>query len=159
MSHSQFESAVKNIPFPQETVYCFLSDLRHFDRLRERLADPAVQQQLGERMPNIPTDELAKQLRDMTLDEDSMTFSSPMGMITLRIIDRDAPKCLKFEADGSPIPLNVWIQLLPVTPESCKMRVTLRAEVNMFMKAMVSKPLQQAVDSMAETLAHIPYDN
>lgn len=159
MSHSQFESAVKPIPFPQETVYGFLSDLRNVDRLRGRLDDPAVRQQLAGRMPDFPADEVAKQLQEMTLGEDFITFKSPIGSMSLRLIERESPKCLKFEAEGSPLPLNVWIQLLPVTPGSCKMRVTLRAEVNMFMKAMVSKPLQQAVDSMAETLARIPYDD
>ena len=47
--------------------------------------------------------------------------------------------------------------MLPVGDDSCKMRVTLRAEVNVFMKAMVSKPLQQAVDGLADLLGNIPY--
>ena len=91
------------------------------------------------------------------LDADSVTVTSPVGKVTLRIIDREEPKCIKFEAEGSPLPFNVWIQLLPVGDDSCKMRVTLRAEVNVFMKAMVSKPLQQAVDGLADLLGNIPY--
>ena len=37
------------------------------------------------------------------------------------------------------------------------MRVTIGAEVNMFMKAMVSKPLKEGVDKLADMLAMIPY--
>lgn len=38
-----------------------------------------------------------------------------------------------------------------------KLKVTIRAEVNMFMKAMVTKPLQDGVDKLAEMLSMIPY--
>ena len=152
MSHSQFESAVKVIPYPQQTVYSQLADLRHLSGLRDKLSDPALAQQLTERVPNVQPEELQRQLQDMELDADSVTVASPVGKVTLRIIDREEPKCIKFEAEGSPLPFNVWIQLLPVGDDSCKMRVTLRAEVNVFMKAMVSKPLQQAVDGLADLL-------
>lgn len=37
------------------------------------------------------------------------------------------------------------------------MKVTIRAEVNMFMKAMVSKPLQEGVEKLADMLAMLPY--
>ena len=49
------------------------------------------------------------------------------------------------------------MQVLPVADGGSKMRVTLGAEVNVFMKAMVSKPLQQAVDGIADLLASLPY--
>ena len=47
--------------------------------------------------------------------------------------------------------------MLPVTSEQAKLKVTIRAEVNMFMTAMVSKPLQEGVEKLAEMLAMIPY--
>jgi hypothetical protein len=66
-------------------------------------------------------------------------------------------KCIKFEGDKSPIPLNLWIQILPVNENEAKMKVTIRAEVNMFMKAMVAKPLQEGVEKLADMLSMIPY--
>ena len=57
----------------------------------------------------------------------------------------------------SPIPLNLWIQILPVNENEAKMKVTIRAEVNMFMKAMVAKPLQEGVEKLADMLSMIPY--
>ena len=33
--------------------------------------------------------------------------------------------------------MNLWIQILPVEAGQAKLKVTIRAEVNMFMKAMV----------------------
>ena len=66
-------------------------------------------------------------------------------------------KCIKFEGDKTPVPLNLWIQILPVSDSEAKIKVTIRAEVNMFMKAMVSKPLQDGVEKLADMLAVLPY--
>lgn len=157
MSLTKFESAVKPLSHPQQTVYGWLSDLRHIEALREKLNDPAVLQQLGERVPGTDAESLRRQLETMTLSEDTVTMDSPLGKVTLRIVEREASKCVKLEAEGSPLPLTLWVQVLPVADGGSKMRVTLGAEVNVFMKAMVSKPLQQAVDGIADLLASLPY--
>lgn len=157
MSLTKFESAVKQLSHPQQTVYDWLSDLRHIEALRGRLDDPALLEQLGERVPGTDAQSLRQQLESMTFSEDTVTMDSPLGKVTLRIVEREAPKCVKLEAEGSPLPLTLWVQVLPVAEVESKMRVTLGAEVNVFMKAMVSKPLQQAVDGIADMLASLPY--
>lgn len=137
----QFESNVKHVPYSQERVYNKLSD--HLEGVRERL--------------DMVKDKLDGKLEDMSFDRDSITLKVQGISLTLRIIEREPLKCIKFEGDKSPIPLNLWIQILPVTQEEAKMKVTIRAEVNMFMKAMVSKPLQERVEKLADMLAMLPY--
>lgn len=139
----QFESNVKHVPYSQERVYNKLSDLNNLEGVRERL--------------DMVKDKLDEKLEDMSFDRDSITLKVQGISLTLRIIEREPLKCIKFEGDKSPIPLNLWIQILPVTQEEAKMKVTIRAEVNMFMKAMVSKPLQEGVEKLADMLAMLPY--
>lgn len=139
----QFESNVKHVPYSQERVYNKLSDLNNLEGVRERL--------------DMVKDKLDGKLEDMSFDRDSITLKVQGISLTLRIIVREPLKCIKFEGDKSPIPLNLWIQILPVTQEEAKMKVTIRAEVNMFMKAMVSKPLQEGVEKLADMLAMLPY--
>lgn len=139
----QFESSIKHIPYSQERVYNKLSDLNNLESVRERL--------------DLLKDKLDGKLEDMNFDTDSLTLKVQGISLTLRIVEREPMKCIKFEGDKSPIPLNLWIQILPVTDEAAKMKVTIRAEVNMFMKAMVSKPLQEGVEKLADMLAVIPY--
>lgn len=139
----QFESNVKHVPYSQERVYNKLSDLNSLEGVRERL--------------DMVKDKLDGKLEDMSFDRDSITLKVQGISLTLRIIEREPLKCIKFEGDKSPIPLNLWIQILPVTQEEAKMKVTIRAEVNMFMKAMVSKPLQEGVEKLADMLAMLPY--
>lgn len=139
----QFESNVKHVPYSQERVYNKLSDLNNLEGVRECL--------------DMVKDKLDGKLEDMSFDRDSITLKVQGISLTLRIIEREPLKCIKFEGDKSPIPLNLWIQILPVTQEEAKMKVTIRAEVNMFMKAMVSKPLQEGVEKLADMLAMLPY--
>ena len=139
----QFESNVKHVPYSQERVYNNLSDLNNLEGVRERL--------------DMVKDKLDGKLEDMSFDRDSITLKVQGISLTLRIIEREPLKCIKFEGDKSPIPLNLWIQILPVTQEEAKMKVTIRAEVNVFMKAMVSKPLQEGVEKLADMLAMLPY--
>ena len=134
---------MKHVPYSQERVYNKLSDLNNLEGVRERL--------------DMVKDKLDGKLEDMSFDRDSITLKVQGISLTLRIIEREPLKCIKFEGDKSPIPLNLWIQILPVTQEEAKMKVTIRAEVNMFMKAMVSKPLQEGVEKLADMLAMLPY--
>lgn len=139
----QFESSVKHVPYTQERVYTKLADLNNLASVRERL--DAIKAQAGGKV------------EDLSFDQDSLTLKVQGINLTLRIIEREPMKCIKFEGDKTPIPLNVWIQILPASDAEAKMKVTIRAEVNAFMKAMVSKPLQEGVEKLADMLALIPY--
>lgn len=139
----QFESSVKHVPYSQERVYGKLSDLNNLESVRDRL-----EQVKGK---------LEGKLEDLAFDQDSITIKVQGISLTLRIVEREPMKCIKFEGEKSPVPMNLWVQILPVSEEEAKMKVTVRAEVNMFMRAMVSKPLQEGVEKIAEMLSMIPY--
>lgn len=132
-----FESSVRQIPHSQQAVYNMLSDLSNIDRVKD----------------HIPADKL----NDLTFDADSMSISTPMGAVKLKIVDREEPKCIKFETEQSPLPFNFWIQILPVTDTTCKMKLTIKAELNPFIKGMVSKPLQEGIEKIADALQMINY--
>ena len=135
---SKFESSIKKVAYPQENVYKMLSDLSNIERVRDR----------------IPEDKL----KDLTFDSDSVSITSPMGPVTLRVVERDEPKCVKFEAEQSPVPMNLWIQMLPTSETESKLKVTIKADLPFFMTAMAKKPLEEGVEKIAEALATIPYD-
>ena len=135
---SQFESSVKQIPFSQERVYAKLSDLSNLESMKDR----------------IPQDKV----KDISFDSDTLTFSvDPVGKISLQVIEREPFKCIKFETTQSPLPFNLWIQLVPDSEQGCKMKLTIRVDINPFMKAMVQKPLQEGIEKMAVMLAMIQY--
>ena len=139
MSMTKFESSIRQIMYPQQAVYNMLSDLSNIERVKDHLPEDKVQ--------------------DLTFDTDSVSISvAPVGQIALRIIDREEPKTIKFETAQSPVPFNLWIQLLPVTETTSKMKLTIQAELNPFIKGMVSKPLQEGLEKIADMLTMIQYE-
>ena len=135
---AKFESSVKQIPYPQQAVYNMLSDLTNIERVKDR----------------VPEDKL----RDLSFDKDSISISvPPVGAVSMRIIEREEPKTIKFESANSPMPFNFWIQLLPVNETESKMRLTIKADIPFMLKGMVTKPLQEGIEKIAEALAMIPY--
>ena len=97
-------------------------------------------------------------MNEFTFDEDTVGLSvAPVGELKLRICDREEPKCVKFETVESPVPFNVWIQVLPVDEQNSKMKVTVKADLNPFIRSMVEKPLQEAVEKIADALAQVQY--
>ena len=133
-----FESSVKEIPYSQERVYNKLSDLSNLEAIKDRLPQDKVQ--------------------DLSFDSDTLSFSvPPVGQLTLQIVEREPCKCIKLATANSPIPFNMWIQLVATGEEECKVKVTIRIDINPFMKAMVQKPLQDGLEKMVEMLVAINY--
>ena len=136
---TKFESSVKQIPYPVEDVYRNISDLSNLERVRDR----------------VPEDKL----NSFSFDSDSVSVNvSPVGDLKLRIIEREENKCVKFETEQSPMPFNLWIQVLPVSDTESKMRVTVKADIPFMLKGMVSGPLQDGVEKIADALSKIPYE-
>ena len=149
---STFESSIRQIPYPQQNVYEKLSDLSNLEKLKERY------ELMKDSMPEDARKQ-AEAIKDLQFDSDSMSVNvPPVGNIKLRIVNREEPKCIKFETEQSPIPFNFWIQLLPVTSTTCKMKLTIKAELNMFIKQIVKKPLQEGIEKIADVLQMVQYN-
>ena len=102
----------------------------------------------------IPQDKI----QEFEFDKDSCSFSvTPVGKITFQIVEREPYKTVKFTTANSPIPLYLWIQLKQIEENDTRMKLTVRADLNPFLKQMVSKPLQDALDKISTILAALPY--
>ena len=136
---SKFESSIRQIDYPQQIVFQGLSNLDNLSKVQDR----------------IPEDKA----KDLSFDNDSVSINvPPVGKVTLRIVEREEPKTIKFETVESPLPFNFWIQLLPVTETSCKMKLTIKADLTPFIKAMVSSHLQDGIEKIADVLQMIKYE-
>lgn len=133
-----FESTIRQIDYSQQSVYNLLSDLSNIDRVKDRLP--------------------AGKLNGLTFDTDSIAITTPMGAVKLHIIEREEPKCIKFETAESPLPFNFWIQILPMDEQRSKMKLTIKADLNPFIKGMVSKPLKEGIEKIADALQAIKYE-
>ena len=138
MSISKYESSVKSVNSPVDAIYNTLSDLNNIERVKDR----------------IPADKV----KDIKFDRDSCSLRvDPVGEVKFIICDREENKTVKFTAENSPLPVFIWIQMLPVTETTSKIKVTCHLELNMFLRGMVGNKIKEGIERSADTLAAINY--
>lgn len=153
---ARYESQIKQVPYTQSAVYAKISDLTNLGVIKERFDDPNVQA----KMPADKVEEIRNAVNQMEFTTD--TVSAPAGpiggTITVQIVEREPEKCVKFASAKSPVSFKLWIQVLPISESSSKIKVTLDADLNFFMKQMLDSHLEKGVDKFADMLAMIPYE-
>lgn len=153
---ARYESQIKQVPYTQSAVYAKVSDLTNLGVIKERFDDPNVQA----KMPADKMEEIRNAVNQMEFTTD--TVSAPAGpiggTITVQIVEREPEKCVKFASAKSPIDFKLWIQVLPISESASKIKVTLDADLNFFMKQMLDSHLEKGVDKFADMLAMIPYE-
>ena len=153
---AKYESQIKAVPYSQSAVYTKISDLTNLAVIREKFDDPSVQAKL----PADKVEEIRNAVNQMEFTAD--TVSAPAGpiggTITVQIVDREPEKCVKFSSTQSPVGFKVWIQMLPTSETTSKIKVTIDADLNFFMKQMLDSHLKQGVDKFADMLAMVPYE-
>lgn len=137
---AEFTSDIKTIPHTDADVFAVLSDMSYLEQAKDR----------------IPQND---KIKEFSFDANSCTVNvDPIGNVRFVIIEREPISTIKFEAEKLPVGLNMWIQLKSSGDNETKMKITIKADLNPFLKPMVSKPLQQGLDRVAEMLATMPYD-
>ena len=136
---TEFVSDIKTVPCANRIVYETLADLNNLEKLKNR----------------IPQDKI----NDFTFDSDSCSFSvQPVGNIRFSVVDREPMKTIKLVAVQAPVDVTLWIQLKETGERETKLKLTVRAKLNPFLKPMISKPLQGGINQIADILANIPYE-
>ncbi|MBP5375815.1 MAG: SRPBCC family protein [Bacteroidaceae bacterium] len=152
---AKYESQIKQVPYTQSAVYAKISDLTNLAVIKERFDDPNVQAQ----MPADKIEEIRGAVQQMEFTTDTVTApAGPIGTIAVQIVEREPEKCVKFASTNSPVSFKLWIQVLPINDTASKMKVTIDADLNIFMKQMVGPHLQKGVNKFADMLAMIPYE-
>lgn len=135
---AEFVSDIKTIPYSDAEVYAVLSDLNNLELAKDK----------------IPQDKI----KDFSFDQDSCTVSvDPVGKIKFVVVEREPLKTIKFQAEQLPFGVTMWIQLKSSGETETKMKMTIKADLNPFLKPMVSKPLQEGIGKVAELIAKLPY--
>ncbi len=136
---TEFVSEVKTIPYSDEMVFRVLSDLSKLELLKDKLPDDKI--------------------KDFWCSANSCSFSvDPVGKVTFDIIEREPNKTIKLKSQGLPFEVDAWIQLVSKGENDTRMKLTLRAKINAFIKPMVSTPMKDGVDKISEVIAGLALD-
>lgn len=139
----RIESSIKHIAYSQEQVYAKVSDLSNLKTLIDRIPED---QRQGINLENL----------ECTPDR-IRTVAQPVGKVEIGVVSREPFKCVKMETTQSPIKLYLWIQVVSTAQDSCKIKLTVDADLNIFIAKMAEKPLTEAVEKLADMLAVLQY--
>ena len=133
---ANFESRQGRVKYKDEVIYGFISNFNNFKQF-------------------IPEDKI----KDFQSSEDHCRFSVPtLGEVGLRIIERDPFKTIKISGDGmGNQQFAFWVQLKKMEEEDTRIKFTISAEMNPMLKMMASKPLQNFLDKLVDTMEQINF--
>lgn len=107
---------------------------------------------------------LADKVEGWEATEETCRFKAKGFTVGLKMAEREPNKLIKVCADesagGMPIPFTFWAQMKDTTEETAAgtphthMRIVLDIELNPMMKMFVGNKMQEAVDSIADQIAH-----
>lgn len=136
---TEFTGEVKTILHSDADVFRVLSDFRKLALVKDQ----------------IPEDKL----KEFSFDRDSVSFRvDPVGTVTFLVVEREPNKMVKFKSEKMPFDIFLWIQLVSKAEKDTRLRMTVKADLNSFIKNMVEKPMKEAVDKISDILAQLPYD-
>ena len=129
-----YESEIKTISSTEEVVFDILGNLNNLSKVADNKA-------------------VGDKIKDLQYDTDSCSFAvEGFGRVGFRIIEREPFKTIKLEAENTPVPINVWIQLKQVADNDTKMKLTLKAELPAMIKMMLDKKLKDGINAIADFL-------
>lgn len=126
-----YESKVVAINKRSEDIFKVLSDFRNFTPLAQ------------------------DKLENWQAEENSCSFSyQGMGPFGIKLVEKEEFSTLKFTGDERiPLEFYLWIQLKEAAPYDTRLKITIKAELNMMMKMMLGKKIGEGVDALAEGIA------
>ena len=158
-------SVVLNVEQGRQPQYVYFgsrlsaADLSHLQSIKEKMNDPDASERIRQQLGDEKVAQVRRHLETLEATADSVSLDvQPIGRIAIEVVDRQPSKCVKYTSTNSPIGFNLWVQLVPTSATECKMKLTVDAQLNPFMAAMIEKPLKEGINKMADMLATLPYE-
>ncbi len=113
-------------------------------------------------LEQVPADQLPANKKEIFdnihLTGDSIEIpGGPVGAIKLRVVERNAPSRITLKGEGTPVPLQLQLDIHPVDDASCRAQAKVDIEIPMMLKPMISGPMQKMTEQFASVLRSIPF--
>lgn len=113
-------------------------------------------------LEQIPADQIPADKRDMfegiRLSQDCIELpGGPVGSIKLRAVERTAPSRITLKGEGTPVPLQLQLDIHPVDDTACRAQAKVDVEIPAMLRPMISGPMQKMTEQFANVLRSIPF--
>ena len=140
MAVTKYESKIGQIPHEDKVVYAVLSNLENSQRFSEM----------------IPKDKVKEM--EITADYIRIKIDGMAQKFTIRIVEKEEYKTIKFGVDNLPMDINMWIQLKQMAEQDTRIKLTIKADIPMMFRMMFEKKLQQGLDQAEDMLCQVSYN-
>ena len=125
------ESKIGRLRTDDGRIYGFLSDCNNFQQFAAN-----------------------DKVKNWCADSDSCSFTiDGAGNVVFRIVERRPNDLIKFSIENAQAEnIFLWVQLKNANPNDTRVKLTAKLEVNPVVRMFISKPLQQGLDKIVETL-------
>lgn len=141
-----YKSEAIGLAYPAEAVFNKLSNLEG----------------LGNLLRNIPEDKIPAeqraQLEQVQVTRDTISFpGGPVGNLTLRLDEVKTPTLITLVGQGTPVPLNMSMHIIPLTPDTSEAYVEIDLQIPAMLKPMINGPMQKMTGQFAQMLRQVPF--
>lgn len=141
------KSEKARIAAPAEKVFEKLSNLDNLKPVLEQI--PA---------DGIPADK-REMFENVKITNDTISIpAGPVGEIKLRVTDRLPYSLIQLTGEGTPVPLNVQLEINSEGETACEVQVAFNLEIPLMLKPMVAGPLKKVADQFVQVMGAIPFN-
>ena len=113
-------------------------------------------------LAQVPEDQIPADKKEMfnsiRLSDDSIELpGGPVGSIRLKVVERTAPSRITLKGEGTPVPLQLQLDIHPVDEASCRAQAKVDLEIPAMLRPMISGPMQKMTEQFANVLRSIPF--
>ena len=114
-------------------------------------------------MANIPQEAIPADKKEMfdavVVSDDSISFpAGPVGEVKLKVVEKVAPRLIRLEGVGTPVPLSLSLSITPLSEVQCEASVSIDIAIPAMLKPMLGGTIQKMADQFGQVLGALKYN-
>ncbi|MDR0385133.1 MAG: polyketide cyclase [Prevotellaceae bacterium] len=129
----------------------FISDIvkvnRNAEQIYNLMADMSFFSQMATAAP-------IREIEDFQSTQDTCSFKVQGTEVGIQIIDREPYKTIKYTGyKYVPVEFFVWLQLKEIASDDTRVRIVLRAKLNLMMKTLLKGKIKKGLDKIVHQIS------
>ncbi|MDR1170206.1 MAG: polyketide cyclase [Prevotellaceae bacterium] len=129
----------------------FISDIVKINRNAEQIYNLMSDMSFFSQMASTAQ---IKEVEDIQSTQDTCSFTVKGMEVGIQIIDREPYKTIKYTGyKHTPIEFFIWLQLKEIASDDTRVRIVLRAKLNLMMKTLLKGKIKKGLDKIAHQIS------
>ncbi|MDR2026282.1 MAG: polyketide cyclase [Prevotellaceae bacterium] len=129
----------------------FISDIVKIERSAEQIYSLMADMSCFSQMASVSQ---IKEIEDFQSTQDTCSFKVKGVEVGIQIVDREPYKTIKYTRyKYAPVDFFIWLQLKEVAPDDTRIRIVLRAKLNLMMKTLLKGKIKKGLDKIVHQIS------